>query len=307
MKDIRSSLLLMLSVGLVGTWIYHLYDKTQYSQQRHEIYIRDSAAVADGIKDSLQKIYSVTLSGLDLQLSETRSDADSLKTALYSKLGEIYKLKTNIGAILKNRNATRQDLETARLMIKELQQKVDELRNENTSMEEEKLRLTGILDQLNEDIKSLEQNARKLNEENKVLAEKVKLANVFVASSIRFYAVTLKNQKEQETNQAKKATKFILSFNAQNHATENNSADMYIVVTQPDGKVLKFSVWDIGTFDSRHEGKKDYTMKVHFGYEKGELKSLLYSLNAESYEPGTYLLQIYHNGIRIGQSTATLH
>ena len=307
MKDIRSSLLVMLSVGLIGTWIYHLYDKTQYSQQRHEIYIKDSAAVADGIRDSLQKIYSATITGLDTQLSATKTNADSLKTKLEGKLTEIYKLRNDITSILKNRNATKADLETARQMINELQQKVNDLKDQNSSMEEEKIRLTGILDQLNEDMKGMEQNIKRLGDENRVLTEKINLASVFVASDLRFYAVTLKNQKEIETNQAKKATKFILSFTVQNHFTENNAADMFIVVAQPDGQTLKFSVWESGVFDTRNEGKKDYTLKIHFGYEKGESKNLLYSLNADTYEKGTYTMQVYHNGIRIGQTTTLLY
>ena len=306
MKDIRSSLLLMLSVGLIGTWIYHLYDKTHYSQQRHEIYIKDSAAVADGIRDSLQKIYSATITGLDTQLVATKTTAESLKSQLDRKLGEIYKLRTDINGILKNRNATRKDLEVARQMINELQQKVNELKDQNTSMEEEKIRLTQVLEQLDQDMKGLESNVKRLDEENKQLTEKIQLANVFVASEIKFYAVTVKNQKEQETNQAKKASKFILSFAVQNHFTENKAADMFIVVKQPDNKILKFDVWDFGTFETRNEGKKDYTLKIHFGYEKGESKQLLYSLNADSYENGTYSMQIYHNGIRIGQTSTVL-
>src|SRR5262245_2817197 len=135
MKDIRSSLLLMLSVGLIGTWIYHLYDKTHYSKQRHEVYIKDSSAVADGIRDSLQKIYSATISGLDTQLVATKTNAESLKSQLDVKLGEIFKLRTDITGILKNRNATRKDLEVARQKIGELQDKVNELRDQNTSME----------------------------------------------------------------------------------------------------------------------------------------------------------------------------
>jgi hypothetical protein len=82
---------------------------------------------------------------------------------------------------------------------------------------------------------------------------------------------------------------------------------MYIIVTQPNGQILKFSVWESGSFDTRNEGKKDYTLKIHFGYEKGETKPLLYSLNADSYEKGTYNLQIYHNGIRIGQTSTQLY
>lgn len=306
MKDIRSVLLVLLSAGLVSTWIYHLYDKSMYSNQRNEVYIKDSSAVAEAVRDSLQKMYSLTIDNLDIRLDSTKSNVDSLKGQLDTKLSEIYQLRNDISTILKNRSATRADLSIARQKIEELQQKVDELRNQNTDMEEEKKRLTEMLDQLNNDMKGLEQSVKRLDEENKTLSEKINMASVFVASEIRFIPVTLKNSKEQETNEAKKTNKFVISFNVQNNISENNYADVIIVVTQPDGQVLQNSVWDAGTFEVRNEGRKNYTMKLRFEYEKGESKHLLFSLNAEDYQNGNYTLQIYHNGILIGKSTKTL-
>ena len=301
MKDIRSFLLVMLSAGLIGTWIYHLYDKTMYTKKRHEIYIKDSVAVAEGVRDSLQKIYSVTINDLDLRLNETRTNADSLKTQLNANLSEIYKLRNEISGILKNRGATRADMDLARKKIGELQYKVEELRGQNTNMEEEKKRLTAILDQLNGDMKSLEMNVKRLDEENKTLTEKVNQASVFVASEVKLVPVTLKNAKEVETSVAKKASKLVVSFVVQNNISESNDAEVFVVVTQPDGSVLKNSVWDSGTFETKNEGKKNHTLKMKFDYHKGEPKQLLFTLNPESYQKGNYVLQIYHKGIRIGQ------
>jgi len=78
-KDTKSFLIGMLSVGLVGTWVYHLYDKTQYSQRRTEVYVKDSTAVAQGVQDSLQKIYSHTINDLDARLDSTKSSAGMLQ------------------------------------------------------------------------------------------------------------------------------------------------------------------------------------------------------------------------------------
>ena len=125
------------------------------------------------MRDSLQKIYTSTINDLDLRLNETRTNADSLKTKLDANISEIYKLRNEITGILKNRGATRADMDLARRKIGELQDKVEELRGQNYSMEEEKKRLNSILDQLNGDMKSLELNVKRLDEENKNLTEKV--------------------------------------------------------------------------------------------------------------------------------------
>jgi len=270
------------------------------------VYVKDSTAVADAVRDSLQKIYSLTISNLDVRLDSTKTNADSLKGQLNTKLDEIYKLRNDIGGILKNRNATNADLGIARQKIGELQQKIDELRNQNTSMEDEKKRLTNVMEQLNNDMKGLEQNIKRLDDENKSLTEKINVASIFVASEIRLTPVMVKDEKEQETNQAKKTSKFVISFNVQNNISESSDAEVVIVVTKPDGQVLQNSVWDAGSFETRNEGRKNYTLKMKFDYQKGEPKHLLFSLNADKYEKGNYSLQIYHNGVMIGKTTKIL-
>lgn len=297
----------MLSVGLVGTWVYHLYDKTQYSNRRTEIYIKDSVAVAQGIQDSLQKMYSYTINDLDTRLDSTRTSADSLKTQLNVKLLEIYKLKTEIDEILKNKGASKGDLDIARRKIGELQALVDELTGEKNSMEEEKKQLNSVLSQLNGEISGLQQNMQRLGDENKALTEKVNLASVFVASELKISPVTTKNDKEQETNIAKKVTKLIISFTVQNNVNEYANADVYIVVLQPNGKVLKNDVWESFSTETYNGTKISYTRKLRFEYNKGEAKHMVFSLNADEYEKGNYTFQLYHNGYKIGQTVKTLN
>ncbi len=308
MKDIKGFLLVMLSVGLVGTWVYHLYDKTQYTSNRKEIFIKDSIAVAEAVQDSLQKIYTASLNNLDLQLDSTRSGADSLKKQLNKKLGEINKLRAEINSILKNSGASPSDMTVARKKIAELQVLVEELKGEKTSIEEEKKRLSDVMTQLNGEITGLQQTMKKLGDENKLLAEKVDRASVFVASEIRLSPVTLKNDKELETNIAKKVSKLIVSFAVQNNVNDYNNTEVYIIITQPDGKVLTPDVWESATLMTTQSGdKKSYTRKIKFEYQKGETKQLTFSLNADDYQQGRYTLQLYHNGQMIGQVAKTLN
>ncbi|HNR15523.1 MAG TPA: hypothetical protein PKG90_02530 [Chitinophagaceae bacterium] len=308
MKDIKTLLLVMLSVGLVGTWVYHLYDKTQYTNHRKEIFIKDSIAVAEAVQDSLRKIYATSLNNLDQQLSATRSGADSLKTELNVKLGEINRLRSEINGILRNRGASQSDMTTARKKIAELQVLVDELRGEKTNIEEEKKRLNEVMLQLNGEITGLQQSMKKLGDENRILSEKVDRASLFVASEIRLSPVMLKNDKEQETNIAKKVSKLIVSFAVQNNINDYNNAEIFIIITQPDGKVLTPDVWESASPMITHTGeRKSYTRKIKFEYLKSETKRLTFSLNADNYLPGNYTLQLYHSGNLIGQTSKVLN
>lgn len=306
MRDSKSLLLLLLSSGLILTWIYHLYDKTMYSQKRTEIYIKDSAAVAEGIRDSLYKLYSSTINDLDTRLDSSVNSSDSLQSELTLKVEQIKNLQQEINGILGKRGATREELSTARRKINELQQIVNDLRSKNNSMEEEHKRLNGVMAQLNGDIRGLQQNMKRLDEENKSMAEKINLASVFVASELKLSAITVKGTREEETSQAKKTEKFVISFLVQNNINQYNNAEVYVVVTTPGGEVLQNPIWESRTMDTKNEGKKDYTLKIRFDYEKGEQKRHIFSLDSDKYQKGNYTMQVYHNGYRIGQAVKTL-
>ncbi|HMU46991.1 MAG TPA: hypothetical protein PKC72_11515 [Chitinophagaceae bacterium] len=307
MKDTKSLLLGLLSAGLVGTWVYHLYDKTQYSKMRNEVFIKDSLAVAQGIQDSLHRIYSAALNDLDAKLDSTRSDADSLKTQLNAKLTEVYRLRNEINGILKNRGASKEDLAVARVKIKELQTLVDDLKTQKLTIEEEKQNLNEKMNRLNGDIAGLQENMNRLTAENKTLNEKLSLASLFVASDLQLTPVAVKNEKEQETVQSKKVSKLVISFTVQNNIAQFDNAEIYIAITQPDGSVLKNDdVWESTTMNLYNGNKVPYTRKVKFEYQKGESKQLLFSINADEYYKGTYTLQVYHNGRLIGQAMKTL-
>ena len=307
MNDTKTLLLSLLSVGLVGTWVYHLYDKTQYTNKRNEIYIKDSIAVAQGVQDSLHKIYSNTINNLDAALDSTKSTAGLLQGELSTKLTEIKRLRSEITTILKRNNFNKEDLDLAKKKTVELQQLVADLQNKNSTIEEEKTQITNILDRVNIQVKSLEGNVQKLDKENKVLTEKVTLASTFVASELKFSPVTVKKDKEQETNQANKISKLVISLAVQNNLSDYENADIFIVITQPNGRILKNDdAWETNTLNLQSGGRINYTRRVKFEYQKGETKRLILSLNADEYINGTYTLQVYHNGYMIGQIMKTL-
>lgn len=305
MRDSKSLLLVLLSLGLVSTWVYHIYDKTIYSQRKTEVYIRDSTAVADAVRDSLNRIYSGTIAELDTRLSYSRIDADSLRSNLDKKLVEINRLKSEINALLNKQGFSSSDLGPARQKINELQEKVDELNNQKLSMEEEKQQLTGMLEQLTVNVDTLQRNIRRLNNENKELNERIASASIFVASDLKIDAIAVKGNSEEPTSQAKKTDKFIVAFVVQNHVNHFNNAELTAVLIGPDGQVMQSTVWDSGSFETS-EGQKNFTRKIRFDYEKGEQKNLLFSIDTEKCDKGTYTFQLWHNGRRIGQVSKTL-
>ena len=304
MRDNKSILLALLAAGLVITWVYHIYDKSQYSNHTREVFVKDSIAVAEAVSDSLRVYYTRTLDQLGVEKLEIDSTNSSLKGELGQRITEINRLRSEIGIILKRKNLTQADLTEAKTKIDDLQMMIDDLKTENSSLSDERTKLNGVLAQLNGEMNSLQQNMQKVSAENRDLAQKINEASVFIASEIKFAAVNVKtDEKESETTQQKKANKLVTSFTVQNNILDLQSAEVVVVITDPTGKSLNTEVWDVGSFETKTDGRKIYTRKVKFEYNKGEAKHLIFSLEPDNFEKGIYKLSLYHNGIRIGESS----
>lgn len=311
LRDTKSALLVMLSCGLVGTWGYYIYDKAHIPLVNAVLAPAsgkvDSLAISKGVADSLNKIYQDALKSLGTEIDSSNTKKGLLSSQLQERMAEIYKLRLEINLILKKENIKKEDIDLARQKTIELQVLVSDLQNRNTSVEEEKVQIAGLLDKVNLQVKDLETSNQTLLQENKAMTEKISQANTFIATDIHFSPVTVKSDKEIETNLANKASKLVISFDVTNNIFDSGNTEVYVVITRPDGRLLTDDVWESSAMlDTRKSGKIRYTRKIKFDYEKGETKEISFSLNADSYDKGTYLLQLYHNGFLIGQARKTL-
>jgi hypothetical protein len=160
MRNSMTLLFLSLSLGLVGTWAYHLYDKTIYSNRKTVVYIKDTVAVKRAIRDSLQKVYSATIQDLPSGLDSLGSETGSMKDN--TRQDEIYALNKEIGNLLKKNDLPEIDLVLARQKIIQLQQKAEEFREQNCDIKEEMRKLNVTLEKLTADMKGLEENMQRL-------------------------------------------------------------------------------------------------------------------------------------------------
>src|SRR4051812_40784653 len=111
MKDFRSSLLvllsllLLISIALLGTVFYHFYYKQPTYKPVLELTSKDNIVISSGTRDSLQQLYTNAVEQLDRRLDSASNDADSLNNNLDTRLSEFYKLRQEIVTILKDRSA----------------------------------------------------------------------------------------------------------------------------------------------------------------------------------------------------------
>lgn len=310
MKDAKTfpllfvSLLFILisSLVLLFTWGYYkFYYKNGGDELKTQVIAKKSSDVNDDFRDSLQQLYVSTFNNLNTSFN-TIKNADSLRFDPDINPAGFYKLKNEIETILKN-HPLKADLDIARLKIIELQNKLTELNNRNISAADENKRLNGKLDQLSKEIKGVEQNIKIDRSENNTVTKNTAKASVFTVSQLHVAAI--KEDGEEETNEADNTEKLVGSFTVKNNTDQFNSGEIMIVVTRPDGRVMQGSSWESGTFDT-NQGRKIYSSKLNFDYSAGGSKRLTFSLSSDTYQKGNYAILIYHNGMIISRGLKTL-
>ena len=297
-----SSVLFLLSIILLCTWGYQYYHQIQEDKSNDQV-AKKTSTVPDSTRDSLLKIYQVTMSSLNTRLDSATYYADSLKGSLDINLTEFYKLRDEIAVLLHAKTPNVEDLNLARKKINELQQRVEQLRYRNTDVEKENKRLKAILNQLSKESQSVGQNLKQVSGENRSLTNKVNSIVAVSTANINLSAVT--DNDQNITNEAKQTEKLVGSFVIKNNGSAIAKYDIIVVVLQPDGQVLQKSAWESGSFETPN-GRKIYSCKIRYDAEKGESKQLNFTLSADSYQKGKYTLQLYHNGVIIGSTVKNL-
>jgi len=303
MRDNKSTLLALLAAGLVITWGYHLYDKSQYSNQKREVFVKDTSAVAKAVSDSLRVFFIHTLGQLDPKKIQIDSSTGKLSDSVWmQKLTAVNQLRIDIRDILEQKDISQENLGTVRMKIDTLRIRMIELEKEG-AIANENNKPTSELTRLSNEVNT-PPNKKEEPGETKTISKKSHAPSLFVASGIHFAAYKAQpGQKEIETSQQDEANKFISSFTVKNNTAGFQTAEIIIVVTDPSGRSVNPEVWDAGSFETKTEGKKVYTRKLLFEYNKGETKRLQFALEPESFEKGIYKISLYHNGMRIGQSS----
>jgi hypothetical protein len=305
-KDNRKLIYGILILALIGTWGYIIYDKSKTKETVTQLQSR--VVNIDSARNAIQQDFLAVSAKAD---SLTQNNIQ-LHGDLADKNSAIQKLKSNIGGILKKKNASDAELAQAKQMIGELNGKVDglfaeidKLKGENQQLTSTNQVLTTEKTQLAADKQGLEQNLAVTKTEKKQLEDKVDVASTLHASAIGIAAIKVNGSgKEKETTTAKRANLIRIGFNLdENRVTPSGTKDIFVVVTGPDGKPIS----EGSTFNTREGDSKPFTSKVSVNYEQGKVIPVSFDWRQnDKYREGDYRIEIYNNGFKIGEGTKTL-
>ncbi|HQV61879.1 MAG: hypothetical protein IPN39_03510 [Chitinophagaceae bacterium] len=297
-RNSKNLIIGLLAAGLLGTWGYLLWDKNKsgetISKQQAQIAVLDSA------KTDIQMEFDNALARLD---SVTGAN-NNLQGQLTDRQKEIDAKKSEIRKILNDKNATQAQLAKARTMIADLNDKITGLEAEVTRLTGENQELTAANTTLKDEKTALETNLTTTKSEKETLEKTVDVGSTFSASNIQVTPVDEKKSgKEKSTSTAKRVDKLVVSFDVENRIAKSGPADMYLIVTAPDGKVIS----DAGSIlNTRQDGEKTFTARIPVNYEQGTRKPVQFPIKQEDFKTGNYKVEIYHNGFKIGEGVRSL-
>jgi TolA-binding protein len=192
-------------------------------------------------------------------------------------------------------------------MIADLNNQIASLEAEVSRLTGENQELTANNTQLTTEKQVLEQNLQTSSAEKEALTQTVDVGSTFSASNIQITPVNEKKSgKEKTTSTAKKVDKLVVSFDIENRIARSGPADMYIMVTAPDGKVVTNTELGSSTLTTRTDGDREFTTKVPVEYEQGTRKAVSFPIRQEDFQRGDYKIEVYHNGFKIGEGVRTL-
>jgi len=294
----KNTLIIVLAIALVGTWAYLLWDKSQ-SQDTIDLQAAQIENL-DADKASIQKEFDLAIIRLD---SVTNTNV-TLTNQVTEQQRDIESQKAAIKKILSDRNATKASLQQAKSMVSDLNGKIAALENQIAMLKQENLELTQANTTLQGEKEGLEKDLTKSTAQNAALAKTVDIGSTFSASSIQIASIDVKaSGKEKTTASAKRVDKLLVRFDIENRIAPSGPADMYLIVTDPAGKVITEKGFMLPT---REDGDRSYTALIAVNYEKGTRQTVEFPVRAGQYSKGTYRLEIYHNGFKIGERNCPL-
>lgn len=301
-KSYKNAIIGVLAVALIGTAGFLMLDKNKsgnvIADQQSQI-----ATVTDE-KSELQKSFDASLSRLD---SMTGLNTD-LNNKLTQKNTEISKLKTEIRGILNKKNATTAELTKAKELIASLNDKITVMEADVARLTLDNQTLTQDKVVLNQEKDVLTQDLTATNVIKEELTRKVDVASTLNASNIAITPVNVKSSgKEKITSTAKRVDKLMITFDVNNRIAVPGITEVFVIVTAPDGKPVSTEALGSGTFTTREEGDKSFTVKLPVDVETTTKKSVQFSfVPGADFVVGNYKIQVYQNGFMIGEGIREL-
>lgn len=300
---IIQSILIFMILSLLGTWGYIIWDKNNTREIMNQ---KDANAEAlNKKKDQLQK----DLEDLTIRYDNIKSSNIQKDSIILVRDQEIATKQSRITVLLNKQNATAAELAEAKQLIESLKTDVTGYEAEIASLKLKNSELNSMNDKLIEQRDKVRKDYDSSLQEIKNKDNIIDIGSTLQASNFNIIPLDeRKGGKVVETTKAKKVDKLRISFDLnENLITKSGSKLLYIVITDPSGKVVADASNGSASFKTRDEEIKTYTQKMEVNYVQNKRQTIGFDWNGSGkFEIGDYKIEVYNNGFKIGEGVRPL-
>jgi hypothetical protein len=263
----------------------------QQNEQMQEL-VQQSELYKEELEDEYNTL-SIQYEGFKLQINN-----DSLIAQLETEQLKVQRLQEELRTV-KATDARRigelkKELETLRTIMRGYVAQIDSLDRLNKRLVQENR-------QVQEQFQAASQSVSQLTQEKEQLIETVQIASQLDASNISVRGITDKNR---ETDKIKRMDQLEIRFTINKNITASpGEKTIYIRIQKPDDEVLVKSPTGLFAYENK---QIPYSAKRTIAYTGEETPMSIYWKIEEFLLPGTYRVDIFADGNRIGQKSFKL-
>jgi predicted nucleic acid-binding Zn-ribbon protein len=290
----------ILAALLLGSVGYNFY---QHQQSMEKIeYLNIDLKDTENAKILLQQ----ELDNLTSEFEQTKMDLEVKDSVLSKRDAEIFDKQREIQSILNKENVTSDELKKAKRMITALNADIARFKQEIAILQEKNDSLVSANDTLL--YKQTQLSGELTQQKQRADDNEAKMRSTFSVSNYQIKGLKVKNSgKEVETDKAKRIDKIRVSFDVDpNQWAKSGQSEIYIAIYKPDGTLGKFKDSSPGQLETWSSGMVDYSDKVSFNYEQGVKQNISFDWEEYDFPKGTYNINLYQNGLKIGQKSLEL-
>lgn len=281
-------ILVIVLIILVAGAVFYIF--------RQQDQMEDLKLQSELVKEELADEYNDLV--IDYEGFRMKISNDSLVAKLESEQMKVQRLQEELRTVkstnAKRINELRKELETLRAILKHYVQQIDSLNKINEKLTVENKQVTAKYQQAT-------QTVSQLTKEKEQLAETVQLASKLDVGTITVNGL---NDKNKLTNQIKKIVKIEFQFIITKNITATpGEKTIYIRIMKPDDDVLIKSRSNTFLYEDK---EINYSAKRTIEYTGEEFPLSIYWDIEEYLSPGTYRVDIFADGNRIGQKSFKL-
>lgn len=261
------------------------------------------------------------------ELEEMRGDNEEMNAIIDQQKAELKTMKEKVDGLTRdsrNLASARRELAALRDQADSYIAELNQLREENAALTEDNRNLTTERDMLTTDLASSRQQNEELNatqavlvsereqlsNQNSELSRKVNAGSVITVSTIEAVGQKRRNSgKYVDRNNAKNVDRIYVCFKTlDNKVAEAGEEVYYMRIIQPSGETISIDAEGSGTFRSEENGDViPYTKPVYFDFSGGSNDICTeWNVPGQTYNEGTYTVELYNKGYLAGTTTLRL-